>query len=124
MTPPHLVRWISYFGGAWLLLSSLLSASADPLADPGMDFWRWTVTQGGLVVAFLFVLWSYRKDFKSERQGDKDQIAVLVQLVEKATTAMTSLQASHTALSSAFDRVATQLDVDRRVGERERRHHD
>lgn len=49
----------------------------DAAQDAQQDFIRWALTQGGLTLALLVVLWSYRRDLR--RFADQELLAVRVQ---------------------------------------------
>ncbi len=53
------------------------------------DMLRYAVTQGGLLTAFLVLLYFYRKDFQSDRDRASDRITVLTDLVQRASEAHT-----------------------------------
>ena len=57
--------------------------------DP--SFVRWMLTQGGLTVLLIVVLWSYRRDLVRIGAKDEEKIAVLTQLVSDNIQAMTRL---------------------------------
>ncbi|HEX4346391.1 MAG TPA: hypothetical protein VHZ73_02400 [Vicinamibacterales bacterium] len=93
-----------------LASSMIVAAAIEPaLTPPDMDFTRYAMTQGGLLVVVLVLLWGIRR----ELTGKDSQITVLTQLVKDSTQAQTST-------ADALDRVSRAVEVltDRRVNPR------
>ncbi len=64
-----------------------------PITD---DILRWVLTQGGLAVVVLVVLWSYRKDLTRIQAKDQEKTELLIDLVRNVTVALQELKASIT----------------------------
>jgi hypothetical protein len=113
-----MIRRVAFGVGAVLLLNSMTLASAQTLApeDPGLhiEFWKWAVTQGGLVVVTLVILWSYRKDFKSVRAENKETLSVVAGLVKESVASTTEGAAASRAVAEALDRLERRDGHDRR----------
>jgi hypothetical protein len=113
-----MIRRVSYGAGAILLLNSMTLASAQPLepGHPGMqiEFWKWAITQGGLVVVTLVILWSYRKDFKSVLAQNRESLSVIAGLVKDNAVSITEGAAAARAVSEALDRLERRDGGDRR----------
>ncbi len=76
--PTEALRWLralrSLAGVALMAMLVVRPAMADGEALPGSGAeldWRWLVTQGGITVALLAVLWFYRRDLL-QRQRDEE----------------------------------------------------
>jgi len=60
-----------------------------PLPVNQVDFIKWILTQGGLVVVLLAIVWSYRRDLVTVvKQGD-ERNKILIDLVRENTAALT-----------------------------------
>jgi hypothetical protein len=113
-----MIRRLAFGAGALLLFNSMTLASAQQL-EPGhpgvqIEFWKWAVTQGGLVVVTLVILWSYRKDFKSVLAENRDALSVIAGLVKENAISMTEGAAAARAVSDALDRLERRDGHDRR----------
>ncbi len=73
------VRWIralrSLLGATLMALLVVRPGFADsevlPGSGPSELDWRWLVTQGGITVALLAVLWFYRRDLLRQRSDEE-----------------------------------------------------
>lgn len=83
------IRFAAYVAGIFLLLSSVgLAQDADgSRLSTDLDLLKWAVTQGGLVLVTLTILWSYRKDFRSLLAEEHQRVEILSQLVRDCTSA-------------------------------------
>lgn len=83
-----------------------------PFASGSMeqDFWRWTILQGGLFLALVIVLWNYRKDLVGTLAEERDREKLLVELVERSTTASNKAAAASEANERAVSRLAQALE--------------
>lgn len=93
--PPSLFRTLR--GPILTLLLILLgwNASANELvtevpAQRNIELLQWAVTQGGLVVVILVVVWSYRRDFQRVFSREDDKSHELIIALQASSTAMTS----------------------------------
>jgi hypothetical protein len=108
------VRVVALSALAILLVISVRLASAQPSTGPEgaqLDFWKWALTQGGLLVALLVVLWTYRRDSLSVLKAARSENALLMELVSKAVAAITGVE-------SAIKEFRKDADNDRRHGDR------
>ena len=71
-----------------------LQGGGDPTSVTDMNFVRWAIEQGGLVVAILVILYFYRQDFRRKDAQQAETIATLIKLVQSNTTAMEHLSQS------------------------------
>ena len=67
-----------------------------PFMDP--EFFKWAISQGGLAVITIIIVWSYRKDLGEVLSSHKDKIEILkaerselMDLIRANTEAMTRL---------------------------------
>lgn len=82
-------------------------AAAPLVSPPDTDFTRYAMTQGGLLVVVLVLLWGIRR----EMLGKDNQIAELTGLVKESTEAQTKATDALERLSRAVE-----LLTERRVG--------
>lgn len=80
-----------------ILGTMMVQGVAEPVLETQEDLIRFALTQGGLFIALLVVLWSYRRDFlrkeaKAVREGSE-----LKEIVQ-ANTAATKEQAAQSAV--------------------------
>jgi hypothetical protein len=54
-----------------------------------VQLFQWAVTQGGLVVVVLVVIWSYRRDFHRVFQSETQRSQELIMTLQSSTTALT-----------------------------------
>lgn len=65
-------------------IGTLLLALEPPFTSD-LDLWRYVITQGGLLVVVLILLWGIRAQLK----GKDERLAVMTDLVREATAAQT-----------------------------------
>lgn len=53
---------------------------------------QWALTQGGLAVVIMVVLWAYRKDLTRIQLRDQEKTEVLITLVRDVTIALQELK--------------------------------
>src|SRR4051794_31956793 len=58
------------------------------------ELWKYAVTQGGLTIVCIVVFFYARRDYTRRGQEDREDKQLLVGLIEKNITAMTSLKDS------------------------------
>jgi hypothetical protein len=113
-----MIRRVAFGVGAVLLFNSMTLASAQTIepGEPGLhiEFWKWAVTQGGLVIVTLVILWSYRKDFKSVLAENKEFLSVVAGLVKDSVASTTEGAAASRAVAEALDRLERRDGNDRR----------
>jgi hypothetical protein len=103
------IRGIAYIAGFVLLNASLVLAR-EPAAAGGsadvaqIDLVKWGITQGGLVLVTLVILWSYRRDFNTVLATQRSEIEVLTELVTKSTAAMTDAAAASREQTRSIER--------------------
>ena len=106
------VLWVA------LTLSSYAQAATGLTADQpwSEDLVRWSVTQGGLLVALLAVSWMYIRDLKSTLREDQQHVMVLTTLVgdvRSALMAQTSVAGTQAIaiaeLRQALDALKTEV---------------
>ena len=84
-----------------ILLLALLTFSFQALAQtslPGsgssvsseIQLLQWGVTQGGLVMVILVVVWSYRRDFHRLFNAERDRTSELMIALQGASTALST----------------------------------
>jgi len=115
MQGTHGVRVAAYSIGGALLTASVVLAGTEPHASESgaqLDLIKWAVTQGGLVLVTLVILWSYRKDFRTVLMMKDEQAKiliareqVLIDLIGKVTTAMTINADASQMLTRAIERL-------------------
>ncbi len=89
------IRVLAYVVGAVLMYASaVLAANDDPVQVGGLDIVKWSITQGGLVVALLVILWSYRRDFTRVLVQQRAEIGLMSDLVKESSVAMTECAAA------------------------------
>ena len=85
------VRVVAYGVGLYLVASSVAMAQTPAVAhagfEPDADLVKWGITQGGLVLVTLVILWSYRKDFKTLLSEEHQKTEVLARLVAENSEA-------------------------------------
>lgn len=88
-------------------------APSGPFPSGSMepDFWRWAIIQGGLLVALLIVLWSYRKDLVGALAAERERATVLIELVRSSTAANEKSAAASEATEKAVHRLARALET-------------
>lgn len=101
------VRITAYVVGAALVFDSFQLA-AQPIDGPAgsiggfpVDLAKWAMTQGGLVVVTLVILWSYRRDFKKVIEAQQQELGVVTELAKECS--------AHIAQSAAAQREASQV---------------
>jgi hypothetical protein len=79
-----------------LFLISVRAAAQVPAAAPSgaigqteIQLAQWAVTQGGLVLVVLVVIWSYRRDFHRIFQAESERTQALLSTVQASTAALT-----------------------------------
>lgn len=87
---------------------AVIAISIESLGD--VDLFRYAMTQGGLLVVVLVLLWSYRKDLKASNAKQDERIEVLTNLVATNTAAMTRAAAASEANEKAAHRLSRALD--------------
>jgi hypothetical protein len=109
-----------------LVLSAFVAsaaASQGSLSTPStpieQEFWRWAIIQGGLLVALLIVLWSYRKDLVGVLASERERSSVLIELVKNSTAANEKSAAASEATEKAVQRLARALEMMEKRLERE-----
>lgn len=76
--------------------TALMFATAEPGLD--LDFGKYALTQGGLLIVVLVLIWLQRRDNERISKKDEEKIGVLTELVRANTTALT--RAADAALAS------------------------
>lgn len=77
---------------SWNTAASQISTVAAPSAGPSkeIELLQWGVTQGGLVLVVLVVVWSYRRDFQRVFDAERTKSSELLLALQASTTALTS----------------------------------
>ena len=84
------------------------------LAEP--DLLRYAMTQGGLMLVVIVILWSYRRDFTRIQQRDDEKVAILIELVSKNIAALEHTGATNASLTRVIEedrRYLIRRDADR-----------
>ncbi len=77
---------------ALMLTMALGLAALEPVMPlPGDDFslLKYAITQGGLVLVVIVLLWSYRRDFTRVLTEQQDRLSVMTNIVQVSTAALT-----------------------------------
>jgi len=85
-----------------------------PLSD--FDVLKYAVTQGGLVIVVLVLLWSYRKDLKALSERQDERLKVLTDMVQSNAIAMARMAAASEAQEKSAHRLARAVE---RIEERQ-----
>ena len=109
---------------AMLLLTTMAVSSAtiqQPVTD-GLptesytDLVKWGVTQGGITLVLVVVLWSYRREFlrKAEKQDSiievlRDEKKLLMEVIKENTAASLSQALATAANTQATQSLATNV---------------
>jgi hypothetical protein len=80
-----------------------------PVPEAPGDLLRWALTQGGLVVVLLVILWSYRKDFMSTLQQQRDVTTQMAAALKEASGALATHSEAVRAQSVAFAQLADSV---------------
>lgn len=70
---------------------------------------RWAVTQGGLVLVTLVVIWSYRRDFQRVFVEEKERTAALMEVLNKATAALATHTEASRQQAASFAELASSV---------------
>lgn len=95
-------------------VGSVAAAQGGATFPPGLiepDFWRWVIIQGGLLVALIGALWSYRKDLVEIITKQREYMTVLVDLIKDSTAANGRSAAASEATEKALHRLARALET-------------
>lgn len=84
------------------------------LGQPEIDILKWGLTQGGLVIIVLILLWSYRRDFTRLMARDEEKIAVLTDLIGQTRSELAKSSAVVDSVKGAVDDL--RRAIDRRPG--------
>jgi hypothetical protein len=71
-----------------MLSAALLATAAEPIVGDA-DLVRYAITQGGLLAVVLVLLWSYRRDSMRMLLERENRLAVMTELVQASTAALT-----------------------------------
>lgn len=100
-------------------IGSAFAQTAGPPLPGGAiepDFWRWAIIQGGLLLALVIVLWSYRKDLIGVIVVDAERAAMLIDLIKSSTAANEKSAGASLANEKAIDRLIRALeDMEKRI---------
>ena len=76
-------------------VSPVIQATQNDRDD--LDFWRWALTQGGLTIALLVLMWSYRRDMmqwtqesRSQRDDARADASRMQFILDRSTEAMST----------------------------------
>jgi hypothetical protein len=107
------VRAICFTVGSVLMMESLSLAQTfgTTPAEPDVDFWKWAVTQGGLVIVTLVILWTYRNDFKKVLAAERADHEQTRQVLEIATAIAREYGTHITANTEVMRAMKSTLDV-------------
>jgi hypothetical protein len=72
---------------------------------------RWAVTQGGLVVVILVVIWSYRRDFQRVFVEEQGRTRALMQALERTNMTLATHAEASRAQAEAFQRAAQSIHL-------------
>lgn len=105
------VRRVAWVVGGYFLAESLVLAQniGSSTATPDLDLIKWGLTQGGLVVVTLTILWTYRKDFRSVLTQKQDQLDTVIELAQECATSIAESSATNRELAAAIERLKLTL---------------
>ncbi len=92
----RLIRWaraLTFTSCIWMFSLGVLDqpgSVAPTLLPHDAELMRWAVTQGGLLVVVLLLVWSYRRDFTRALDLEKTRADQAMELMTKATVALTT----------------------------------
>lgn len=75
-----------------------------------IEFYKWALTQGGLVLVCLVLLWMYRKDLASVIAKSDEKIIALTNLIAATTAAVERQTAQSKATEKSLDHSNHTLD--------------
>ena len=108
---------------AAIVLTGSLGAAESLQSGPGTletqaDWFRLAFREGGLTLALIAVLWSYRRDLRRMSQLEREQgqtaqvlVNMLVGVVQTATSANERSAAASEATEKAIHRLSDALDI-------------
>lgn len=70
------------------ITGAIFAVSLDPVLGGNEDLVRYAITQGGLVVVVLVLLWSQRKDTLAQRENRNHQLTALTTLIMESTATL------------------------------------
>ena len=73
------------------------------------DFWKWLVTQGGLVAVLFVGAWSYRKDLLGVLKEERDRLAIMKELIMASTSASTMHSEQSKAMVASIERLTQAI---------------
>lgn len=94
---------------AGMLGMSLVVAAAEPLLGE-VDLAKYALTQGGLLIVVLVLIWLQRRDNERISKKDEEKIVVLTDLVRASTVAMTHAAEASIASEKANHRLARAVE--------------
>lgn len=107
----HVIRAVAYVAGTCLVLNSVALAQnlGTPVGSTDLDLVKWGLTQGGLVLVTLVILWSYRKDFKSVLAETRAELTVAVTLAKECSAHIAASSETNRSLTKALDELRAKL---------------
>lgn len=96
--------------GRLLTIALATTAAGLELVTPDVDLIRYGITQGGLFLVILFVLWSYRRDFRRIVDRDEERLQVFAGIVQGNTTAMVQMTEALGQQKEATHRLAHAVE--------------
>lgn len=110
-----MVRFVAYGVGAALVFDSFQLAAQSMDAPTGsiggfpVDLAKWAMTQGGLVVVTLVILWSYRRDFKRVIEAQQQELGIVTALAQECSKHIAESAAAQQAMAQAQRELTTAL---------------
>jgi hypothetical protein len=96
--------------GASLVSAFLLAVGEPVVAPPDGDLLRYALTQGGLAVVVLVLMWSYRRDFTRILDAKEDRLVVMATMVSANIAAATRSAEASEAQQQAIERLSRVVD--------------
>jgi hypothetical protein len=91
------------------------SGGPMPGSSTEIEFYKWAVTQGGLVLVILVVLWTYRRDMQRISAKDAEKTEILTDLVADSKVAIQAATSQSAATEKSIHRLSRVLE-ERRLG--------
>lgn len=82
----------------------LVAQSVMPTASPDVELWRYAVTQGGLLIVALVLMYWNRVDTRTRHKENVEKLNVLVDLSSNTASVLAANTAAIQQLAHAVDR--------------------
>lgn len=92
-----------------VLASAVIFAAAEPALSE-FDLTRYAITQGGLLIVVLVLMYWQRIDNKNKHRENQDKISILTAIAERSAVASTASAAASSANATAINRLASAVE--------------